>query len=80
MSPRLGLYSSKQVIRVLGKNGFERGPGTRGSHQAYLKPVPGGEPIPVIVIEGKKELPRGTLDAILDRAGKTRDEFLRMVK
>jgi predicted RNA binding protein YcfA (HicA-like mRNA interferase family) len=56
------LYSSRQVIAALERNGFEF-VSQRGSHVKYRK---AGSPTrTVIVPAGRKEIPRGTLRSIL---------------
>lgn len=61
---KLPLVSSRQLVNALERDGFKRGPGRRGSHQPYVKEVKEADPIVVIVLEGKKEIARGTLKKI----------------
>jgi len=73
--------SSEAVIRVLQRHGFERRDSsgrkkTGSSHHAYIKAKPGGGHWVVIVVVGKKEIPRGTLKSMIDRSGIPVDEFL----
>jgi len=73
---RLPSLSSTQIIRVLRKAGFQEAPDRgRGSHRAFVKREPTGKTRLVIVPYGK-DIPRGTLVAIVDQAGLSRDEFL----
>ncbi|MBI1864410.1 MAG: type II toxin-antitoxin system HicA family toxin [Nitrospirae bacterium] len=76
---RLPSLSSKQVIRVLRKAGFAEAPDRgKGSHRAFFKKETDGRVRLVIVPQGK-EIPRGTLHAILDQAGLSREAFLRLL-
>jgi len=67
------------VIRVLSRNGFIRARAKGGSHQAYKKQESARQRT-VIVIEGRKEIGRKTLERIIDRAGKSEDEFLTVLR
>lgn len=49
----------------------------KGSHRAFYRIV-GGVPRLVIVPAGK-DIPKGTLLAIMEQAGISRDEFLRLL-
>jgi len=80
MSPQLPLCSSKQVISVLKRCGFERGPKSSGSHQSYVKEMPSDRKITVIVVEGKSQIPRGTLRGILRRAHIKSEEFVALLR
>ena len=75
MTWQLPLCSSRQVVSALKRLGFKRGKAGKGSHQSYVR----GSAV-VIVIEGKKEIPRGTLKSILQQAGVSEEEFLRALK
>ena len=73
---RLPSLSSKQIIRALRAAGFTEAPDRgKGSHRAFYKKDAAGRVRLVIVPQGK-DIPRGTLLAILDQTGLTRDEFL----
>jgi predicted RNA binding protein YcfA (HicA-like mRNA interferase family) len=63
------LYSSKQIITVLHRNGFVQ-VGQRGSHKKFMK-----EGYTVIVPDPKKEIPMGTFFSILRQSGLKREEF-----
>jgi predicted RNA binding protein YcfA (HicA-like mRNA interferase family) len=77
--PRLPSLSSKDIIRVLRSAGFVEAPDRgKGSHRAFVRVDPNGRTRLVIVPQGK-DIPRGTLLAILDQAGLERAEFLRML-
>ncbi len=73
---KLPSLSSRKIIKVLRTAGFEDAPKRgKGSHYALTKTDPDGTVYLVIVPEGKN-IPIGTLRAIIRQAGLTRDEFL----
>lgn len=63
------LYSSKEIIAVLEKNGFTY-KSQKGSHVKYIK----NEAI-VIVPHPKKEIPMGTFLSILRQSGLKKEDF-----
>ena len=78
-----------KIIHGLRKNGFDEAPHRgKGSHRAFVKvdssgrggglASAGGRTRLVIVPHGK-DIPRGTLLAILDQAGLSREEFLKLI-
>lgn len=76
---RLPSLSSKQIIRALRTAGFSEAPDRgKGSHRAFYRKDSTGRIRLVIVPQGR-DIPRGTLLAILDQAGLTRDEFLALL-
>lgn len=66
---------SRDITRALERLGFVRGPASSGSHQSYHKRTPTLCYV-VVVPEGKKAIPVGTLNAIIKQAGVTRQQFL----
>jgi predicted RNA binding protein YcfA (HicA-like mRNA interferase family) len=77
--PKLPSLSSRQIMQVLVKAGFSEAPDRgKGSHRAFYRVAPTGRARLVIVPQGK-DIPRGTLLAILDQAGLGRDEFLALL-
>jgi len=75
---RLPIVSAKQVIKALRSAGFEHAPKRgKGSHIALAKRD--RERTRLVIIPDKKSLPRGTLRAILEQAGLTREEFLALL-
>jgi predicted RNA binding protein YcfA (HicA-like mRNA interferase family) len=73
--PKLPVVSSKDIIRVLLKAGFEYAPKRgKGSHTAFVKI--NDVRTRLVIVPDRKEMPRGTLLAILDQAGLTKDEFI----
>jgi predicted RNA binding protein YcfA (HicA-like mRNA interferase family) len=76
---RLPSLSSRAIIAALHRAGFREAPDRgRGSHRAFVKTDATGRVRLVIVPHGK-DIPRGTMLSILDQAGLTRDEFLRLL-
>ena len=76
---RLPSLSSVRIMRALRAAGFAEAPDRgKGSHRAFVKADGKGRVRLVIVPQGK-DIPRGTLLAILEQAGLTRDEFLALL-
>ena len=76
---RIPSLSSKAIIRALRKTGFEEAPERgKGSHRAFIKKDSVGKTRLVIVPQGK-DIPRGTLLAILDQTGLTKEEFISLL-
>jgi predicted RNA binding protein YcfA (HicA-like mRNA interferase family) len=74
---RLPSLSSKRVIRALRALGFSEAPDRgKGSHRAFYKTNADGR-VRLVIVPQAKDIPRGTLLAIIDQAGASRDEFLR---
>ena len=67
--------SGKQVIKALGKAGFyiKR---RKGSHIVLRRDSPFAQ----VVVPDHKSIDTGTLDSILDGAGLSVDEFIRLIK
>ena len=73
---RLSSVSSRQIIGALRKAGFTEAPDRgKGSHRAFTKTEPAGLVRLVIVRQGH-DIPKGTLLAILEQSGLTRERFL----
>jgi predicted RNA binding protein YcfA (HicA-like mRNA interferase family) len=76
---KLPSVSSDEVIRALRKVGFSYAPKRgKGSHTALYRIDESGQKRLVIVPQ-KKDLPRGTLSAILEQAGLTKEDFLQLL-
>jgi predicted RNA binding protein YcfA (HicA-like mRNA interferase family) len=76
---KLPILSSKKVIKALRSAGFEDAPRKgKGSHVALVKGIQ--DTTRLVIIPQRKSLPRGTLRAILEQAGLTRDEFLSILR
>lgn len=74
--PKLPSLSSRQIIQALRRAGFVEAPDRgKGSHRAFYRVDSIGRMRLVIVPQGK-DIPRGTLMAILEQAGLSREEFL----
>ena len=77
--PRLPVVSSKEIIRALQKAGFEYAPKRgKGSHSAFVKKDYAGSRL--VIVPERKEMPRGTLLAILDQADLSKDEFILLLE
>ena len=76
---RLPSLSSKQIIRALRASGFVEAPDRgKGSHRAFVKTDDSGR-VRLVIVPLGKDIPRGTLLAILDQAGLSKDEFLALL-
>ena len=76
---KLPSLSSKQIVKALRSAGFEDAPKRgKGSHIALMKKE--NEQTLLVIIPQKKVIPKGTLNAILQQAALTRDEFLSLLK
>ena len=76
---KLPALSSRQIIAALRRAGFVEAPRRgKGSHRAFCRICPRGQTRLVIVPQGK-DIPKGTVLAILEQAGLTRDEFLELL-
>lgn len=77
--PKLPVVSSKQVVRVLQKAGFVDAPKRgKGSHLAFVKT--GAGKTRLVIVPDRNENPKGTLFAILEQAGLSKDEFINLLK
>jgi len=76
---KLPIISSKQIIKALRVAGFEDAPKRgKGSHIAMMKRDQ--DRTRLVIIPDRKSIPRGTLRAILDQAGLTREELQNLLK
>jgi predicted RNA binding protein YcfA (HicA-like mRNA interferase family) len=66
------LYSSEQIVRALGREGFVF-VSQRGSHVKYRKT--GSPTLTVIVPAGRKQIPRGTFRSIQRQSGLDESAF-----
>jgi len=73
--PRLPVCKPAEVIRALLRAGFFLDHST-GSHRYFRHPARSGI---VTVPFHRKDLKRGTLKSILDQAGLSADEFLKLL-
>lgn len=67
-------------MRVLERHGFRPRPKKRGSHLTFVRTTDAGETIVVVVVQGKREIPRGTLKAILAQARISHEDFLKTLR
>lgn len=73
--PRLPIVSSRQIIRAFLKHGFDYAPKRgKGSHAALMKMD--GSRTRLVIVPDRKDIPRGTLLAILEQAGLSKEEFI----
>ncbi len=76
---KLPVTSSRQIIRILQKVGFEYAPKRgKGSHTAFVKREK--DKTRLVIVPDRREIPRGTLLSILEQSGLTRKEFLKLLK
>jgi predicted RNA binding protein YcfA (HicA-like mRNA interferase family) len=77
--PKLPILSSKDVIKVLRRLGFEPAPKRgKGSHSAFVKRTE--EKTRLVIVPHRDEIPRGTLLSIIEQAGLTKKEFSDIVE
>jgi predicted RNA binding protein YcfA (HicA-like mRNA interferase family) len=76
---KLPSVSSDEVIQALRKVGFISAPKRgKGNHIALYHTDESGQKR-LVIVPKRKDLPRGTLSAILEQAGITREEFLQLL-
>ncbi len=76
---KLPIVSSDNIIRALRKAGFIYAPKRgKGSHVALYRTDESGRKR-LVIIPKRKDLPRGTLRAIVEQAGLTTEDFLRLL-
>ncbi len=75
---RVPALSSRRIIQVLRKVGFVEAPKRgKGSHLAFVRYDSSGTRL--VVVPYGHDIPRGTVLAIVEQAGLSRDEFLRLL-
>ncbi len=76
---RLPSLSARQIMAALRRADFVEAPERgKGSHRAFVKRDPAGV-VRLVIVPYGKDIPRGTLSAILDQAGLPRDDFLKLL-
>jgi len=76
---KLPSVSSKELIKALRAAGFEDAPKRgKGSHIALVKRGPGSTRL--VIVPDRRTLPKGTMRAILEQAGLSREEFLSLLE
>lgn len=73
--PKLPVVSGREAVKVLSKVGFEFRRQV-GSHMVLKRQLDGKR----IVIPDHKELPKGTLRAILRQAGVSVEDFINLLR
>jgi predicted RNA binding protein YcfA (HicA-like mRNA interferase family) len=73
--PRLPVLKPRKVIAALRKAGFEIDHHTGGHAILYKE----GHPNPITVPIHAKDIKLGTLQSIIDQAGLTREQFLKLL-
>jgi predicted RNA binding protein YcfA (HicA-like mRNA interferase family) len=72
---RLPALSSRRLMVALRRAVFEEAPRRgKGSHHAFMRREPDGR-VRLVVVPERRELPRGTLHAILQQAGLTPEQL-----
>jgi predicted RNA binding protein YcfA (HicA-like mRNA interferase family) len=75
---KLPSLSSKELVKALRRAGFEDAPKRgKGSYKALVKSAPGITRL--VIVPDRKTLPKGTLRAILEQAGLSREEFISLL-
>ncbi len=76
---RLPVLSSREIIKALSKRDFRAAPKRgKGSHIALVGSDAEGH-TRLVIVPQRRDVPIGTLLAILDQAGITREEFLKLL-
>ena len=73
------LCSSRQIINALRRAGFVPARDAVGDHQAFVRDLPDGRRLTVIVLIGQREVPRGTLRNILRQAEMNIEQFMQLL-
>ena len=76
---RLPLCSSDEIVHALERAGFRPARSAKGTHLAMSKEI-GGRTVTTVVILGKREVPRGTLQGILRLAEISPGEFTTLLR
>ncbi|MBI4467863.1 MAG: type II toxin-antitoxin system HicA family toxin [Acidobacteria bacterium] len=75
----LPTLSTREVLNALRTAGFIDAPTRgKGSHHALTKREESGR-MRLVIVPERKDIPRGTLLAIIKQAGLTREEFLALI-
>ena len=76
MRRRLPPLSSRRLIAALRRAGFEDAPRRgKGSHRALTRRDPDGR-VRLVIVPERRDLPSGTLHAILQQAGLTAEQLM----
>ena len=75
MRGRLPSLSSQRLIAALRRAGFEDAPRRgKGSHHALMRRDADGR-VRLVIVPERRDVPRGTLSAVLQQAGLTVEEL-----
>ena len=76
---KLPILSSKDIVRILLKIGFEYAPKRdKGTHTAFVKKD--NKKTRLVIVPDRKEIPKGTLLSLLEQAGLSKDDLLRLLE
>ncbi len=76
---KLPVVSWQRVARALTKAGFKPAPKRgKGSHLAFVKRTQNKTNL--VIVPRKREIPRGTLLAIIGQSGLSKEEFIRLLE
>ena len=76
---KLPVVSSKEVIKVLKKVGFDYAPRRgKGSHTALYKVDKSGNKL-LVIVPKRKDLPKGTILGIIQQANLSKEEFIKLL-
>ena len=79
MRGRLPALSSRRLIAALRRAGFQDAPQRgKGSHRALVRHDPDGR-VRLVIVPERRDLPSGTLHAILQQAGLTVEQLLELL-
>ena len=79
MRGKLPSLSSQRLIAALRRAGFEDAPRRgKGSHHALMRRDADGR-IRLVIVPERRDLPRGTVHAVLQQAGLTAEELAELL-
>jgi predicted RNA binding protein YcfA (HicA-like mRNA interferase family) len=75
---KLPILSAKDIIRILHHAGFEPAPKRgKGSPLAFVKRT--DERTYLVIVPDRKDIPRDTLISIIEQAGMTKEQFIKLL-
>ena len=77
---QLPLCSSKQIVAAIRRLGARPGKTKHGSHASYNRTMPDGRTLTAVVILGRKEVPKSTLQRILRSLEIMPEEFTAVLR
>jgi predicted RNA binding protein YcfA (HicA-like mRNA interferase family) len=75
MGSKYPILTPDEIIRALSKLGFQK-ISQKGSHAKYKNDI---SPVKTVIIPMHSEIARGTLKSILDQAGISLEDFLKLL-